>query len=355
MKKKFSLLLALLLSLGTVVGCNKTPNSGFVGTFWLESYTVKTVQPDFYEKIEYKVSSTEKDDKFAPALYDSNDGYLNFYVDEEKSSYVTELYSENGLYVYKTRLVVFGQYTFGQSGVYTVEGDVTETETTFKGMEDGFACVKSVKRVKNVYPVEQAPTTVDDFVTVTADFTVEYTDKSATLTVSAKDEVSKAHLSAVAEPVTVKKYNKKAFIDNELMLLIFRNFKYENTLSYTFNTIETSTGGLKEINGSAYLTSESVSSDVTKQTAIKTIDMENSIDNLGVGRLPRKINAFGITLKTTGEFSQSFAYVYYANSIGDDVNDAQNKSRHYMVKCFRPAIYNIGYLVYTLDTVSHTR
>lgn len=351
MRKKISILLAGLIGLGMVTGCSKTVNSGFEGTYWLEAPSVSDVENGFYEKTRYNVSSIENDD-YAPKLYEINDNYLNFFVDEAKSSYETELEAVNGYYVYKTKLVIYGKYVYGTDGVYEVEGDVTETETVFKGKKDGFACVKSVKKVKNTYPVEQAPATADDFVTVGAEFTIDYAEKNATLTAKGADERSAKLLSALSEPVKIKKYNKKAYMDNELMLLLFRNFRYENTLTYTFSTIEWSTGALKEIIGSAKLDTVASSSDANKTSAIKSMVVSCNIDNV---RKERSFNTFGVTFKTTGEFAQSFAHVFYANSIGDDVADLDNNSRHYMVKCYTPAIYNVGYIVYTLDTVSHTK
>ncbi len=350
MKKKLSFLLASLLCFGALAGCNKRPNSGFSGTYWLESHSATTVQKGFYEKIEYDVSFMEPDGDFAPVLHEMTEGYLNFTVDGEKSKYVAELYEEGGLYVYHTKLEIYGEYTFGEA-TYKVDGDITESITKFKGMDDNFACVEAVKKIKNVYPTIQTPLNADDFVTVTAEFKTVYDGKKATLTVDAKDDVSKGVLSSVQEPTTIKKYNKKAYIDNELMLLLFRNFSYDNSLSYTFRTLETTTGTLKEIIGQARLTQ--ATTEANSNEAIRSFPLESYIDNLG-GRIPRKFSCFGVTFKTTGEYSQDFAYAYYANKIEEE-GIVQNDTRHYLIKCFRPAIYNIGYFVYTLDSVTHER
>lgn len=350
--KKISLFLASLLCCSLLVGCSGAVNPEFNGTYWLDNPIYQDVENGFYEKIEYKLTTVEKDGNFAPQLSELTPEYLDFYLDADKSSYVTELEGKDGLYVYKTKLVIYGEYSFGESGTYAIEGDVTETETTFKGMKDGFACVKSVKKIKNTYPKGQTPTGKNDFATVTAEFTVEYGEKNATLTVDAKDDASKALLSAVNEPVKVKKYNKKDYIDNELMLLAFRNFQYDKTLSYTFFTIESASGVLKEIVGSAKYDITAQSSEEATATANQTIDVNCMIDG---NKYNRSFNTFGITFKTTGEFSQAFAYAYYANSIDNDVADAQNRSRHYLVRFYRPMMYNTGYLVYTLNTVSHTK
>lgn len=350
--KKITILLTLILTCSLFMGCNKTANSTFNGTYWTDNPINQEVEKGFYERVEYSVTAIEKDGDRAPALSEINTDYLNFIVDPYNSSYVTEIEEKDGLYVYRTKLVICGEYTYGEDGSYLVEGDVTETETSFKGMKEGFACVKSVKRVKNTYPTEQAPKDDTAFVTVSADFTVDYTDKKATLTVTPRDEISKTYLSSVDEPVTVKKYNKNAYIDNELMLLMFRNFQYDKSLSYTFSTIESASGTLKGIVGSAKTSTAVSQTSEDELSANQTIDITCNIDG---SMMKRSFNAFGVTFKTTGEFAQSFAHVYYAKSIGDDTTDAQNDSRHYMVKCYRPMIYNTGYLVYTIKTVSHVK
>ena len=351
--KKLTLLLAGLLSLGMLTSCGKIPNSSFTGTYWLDNHSATNVQKDFYEKIEYDVSFMEPDNDLAPNLYEMSENYLNFVVDDS-SSYVTELYTEGNLYVYKTTLTINGKYTFGESS-YPVNGDVTETITKFKGMDGGFACVESVKRVKNIYPKTQTPSNADDFVTLTADFKIAYGDKNATLTVTPKDKVSKDLLVSVQEPVTIKKYNKKAYMDNELMLLLFRNFSYDSTLNYTFKTIDFSTGTLREINGAPYVA-------LGKESAVRSFSIDSYLDNVSnyLQQATFKYNCFGVALKTTGKYSQTFAYAYYATSVevADDkesVGGIKNDPRHYMVRCYRPAIYNIGYFVYTIDSVTHTR
>lgn len=358
MKKRTTLLLAGLLSVSMLASCGKTPNSGFSGTYWLENHAATNVQASFYEKIEYNVSCVEPDGDLAPKLYEITENYLNFIVDEEKSSYVTELYSENGLYVYKTTLTINGEYVFGESS-YKVENDVTETITKFKGMDNGFACVESVKKVRNIYPNTQTPTTADDFTTLTAEFKTVYGEKSATVTATPKDSASKNLLVTMQEPVTVKKYNKKAYMDNELMLLLFRNFDYDNSLSYTFKTIDCSTGTLKEISGAARLNQQQ---DTTNQSAVRAFTIKDTyIENISNYRISdAKFNCFGVTFKTTGEYSQEFAYAYYAQSVDvlnsdDSLASHETDTRHYMVKCYRPAIYNIGYMVYTIDRVTHQR
>ncbi len=349
MIKKLSILLATFFTVTAFSGCSQSMNSGFAGTYWLASPSFTGVDATCYEKLEYEITCETKTD-YAPAI--SGESSLKFSVDH-RSSYVTELYSENGLYVYKTTLSIFGEYKYGEGNTVAVE-DFTETETIFKGMADGFAPVKTVKTISNIVPMVANPSDKGDFVPVKATITTEYGAKNAVHTLTASDTVSKKYLSALNEPVTVRKYNKDKYIDNELMLLLFRNFKYENSLSYTFKSIESATGQLKEIKGSAKLeTIQSGQESSTQTTAIKTITVENC--NLGNGIYDVNFNAFGVTFATTGEYGQNFAYAYYANSVEDNLTDVNNESRHYLVKLYRPAIYNSCYIVYTLSSATNVR
>lgn len=349
MKKKLSLILSGILCAVLLTGCTKLPNSGFAGTYWTQNPIYKQVEENFYEKIEYTVTSeAEYEGKKLDSMGNSENLY--FAVDSNKSSYVTELYAENGLYVYKTALTLYGEYVFGGESV-VVEGDFTETETTFKGMENGFACVKSVKKIKNVLPTSSKPTSKDEFKTISVTITTEYGEKNATHTLTG-DEVSKSYFSSLKEPVTVKKYNKKAYIENDLMMLMARNFSYESSLNYVFSTIESATGELTQmqIAPDSKATNNGESADQT--TAFKTLDVNCQIDDV---IRTVKFNTFRIKFSTTGEYAQDFTYAYYANTLDNDTKDEHNLSRHYMVKCYRPAIYNTAYMVFTLDKVSHVK
>ena len=348
MNKKLSLLLTGILCAGLLTGCGKTLNSGFAGTYWLQTPTTVQVPETFYEKIEYKVTTEAEYE--GSKLTNLNEGDLYFNLDSNKSSYVTELKSENGVYVYTTTLTMSGEYIFAGEG-YVVENDVTTTKTTFKGYEDDFACIKSEKTIKSTLPTVSTPTSKDQFVTINATITTEYGEKNAMHTLTA-DETSKAYFSSLSEPVTIKKYNKNAYIENDLMLLLARNFSYEDTLSYSFSTIESATGELSKLKIAPDSRSTSTSSESASQsTAFKTLTIQNcQIDNV-IRTI--NFNTFRLKFSTTGEYAQDFTYAYYANSLDSEAKDPNNLSRHYMVKCYKPALYNTQYMVFTIERITH--
>ena len=353
MKKKLLALISVLITLASLLGCSAVPNSGFAGTYWLPVASL-SYEEGFYEKIEYEVSSEATTD-YASALYAINTK-LSFTVDSAKSSYITELKSDGDGFVYTTTLNLSGTYAYidqekGINFTYFVEGDTTQTTTWFENRDNGFACTKSVQSSVNTLPLSAYPTMEDDFTKLIVSTETVYGEKDATHTVSSDDPSTAILLNANGKPVTISDYKKDAYIDNALIPLLFRCFKYENSLSYSFGTIEISSGELKGSKGSARLTSQTTAESTTTQSAVRTMVVDCKID--GNSRMGVSFNTFGVTIATTGEYAQEYMTVYYANSIGNDVLDAGNQSRHYMVKCYRPMIYNTCYLVYTLSTVTH--
>ena len=357
MKKKLFALISVFLCLATcLLGCGAIANSGFAGSYWLEVPSLTKVPDGFYERIEYEISTETKTD-FASTLYPVNEK-LTFTVDQAKSAFVTELTSADGGYVYKTTLNLSGTYTYideenGINFTYAVDGDVTTTETTFKGFEQGFECVKSTQSSVNTLPLTAYPTGESDFAKLIVQTETVYGEKDAVHTVKSDDPTTSVLLTNNGVPKTIGDYKKNAYIDNALIPLIFRCFKYDNSLTYAFSTIEISSGELKGSKGSAKLTSQTTTESSTTQTAIKTMTVDCKID--GDSRMDVSFNTFGLTVATEGEYSQEYLTAYYANSIGNDVLDASNRARHYMIKCYRPMLYNTCYLVYTLSTVTHTK
>ena len=246
MKKKILAFLAGLTAIITASGCANVATSSFTGSYWLDDYTVKTAPDDFYERLEYEITSVKGNDEsvvptYASALYQA--GQLDFIVDPS-SLYVTELYTENGNYVYETSTTINATYYYNYDSStksykdsYKVENDTVKTKTVFKDFNGKFAPIISEREARNVFPIYATPTKVEHFKKIGYKTVIEYGEKNATVTLTPADPISKEYLSSLKEPVTVKKYNKKAYIDNELIVLLFRSFKLDSSLSYTFSII----------------------------------------------------------------------------------------------------------------------
>jgi len=348
--KKLSIFLAGLLTV-CLTGCASVQTSAFAGSYWLENYSNKTAPDGFYEKIEYEVK-TETETNYAPALIKS--GNIKFEIDSVKSSYYTELYTENGNYVYQTSLTVNGTYYYGANGEksYKVENDTTVTKTVFKDFENKFKVISSTKEASNIFPVYSSPSSEKDFKKVAYKSVIEYGEKNATVTLTTDDPISKEYFSTLSKPVTVKKYNKKekGYIDNEIIPLIFRTFKYDSSLSYTFKSIENVTGSLKQVVGKAVdLNTSTPSSESASQSPIFPMTVNNCSLN-GV-RFDVEFDVLGVSFQTTGEYGQTFLTAYYETAR----KNVDLKTKHFMVKGYQPMIYNCAYMVYTIHTVYNQR
>lgn len=359
MKKKILAFLAGLTAIITASGCANVATSSFTGSYWLNDYTVKTAPDGFYEKIEYEISSVKSDDKsviptYAPSIYQA--GKLDLIVDSSKSSYVTELYTENGNYVYETSTTINATYNYNYDSAtktfkdsYVVENDFIKTKTIFKDFNGKFAPIISEREASNVFPIYATPTKAEQFKKIGYKTVIEYGEKNATVTLIPADPISKEYLSSLKEPVTVKKYNKKAYIDNELIVLLFRSFKLDSSLSYTFSSIENVTGSLKQVIGKAKINNSTTSSDKTAQTSIIPMTIDACSLDCGKSRFSADFDALGVSFATTGEFAQTFITAYYETTLKG--NSAGWNSKHIMIKSYQPAIYNCAYLVYTIHTV----
>ena len=357
MKRKLTVFLAILLCFTSLTACGKVQTSSFTGSYWLDNYSNKTAPDGFYEKLEYEVT-TEKVEKTEDSDYVGtlvSMGTIKFEIDKVNSSYVTELYTENGNYVYETSLTVNGTYYYGADGKkeMKIENDVTKTKTVFKDFENGFKVVSSQKQASNVFPASSSPSSEQDFKKVAYESIIEYGAKEAKVTLKTNDPISKEYFTTLSEPVTVKKYNKKAYIESEIMPLIFRSFKYDSSLVYTFNTIENITGTLKEITGKAKTqTQQTTESQGATQKTIVPMTIELCSLDGGKTRNDLDFDVMGVTFSTTGEFAQTFLTAYYETARR---NVTDTKTRHYMVKAYRPMIYNCTYMVYTLHNVYNER
>ena len=139
-------------------------------------------------------------------------------------------------------------------------------------------------------------------------------------------------------------------MDNGLMLLLFRNFKYDGALNYSFSTIEPLSGELQSVTGSIYreVTSAKDSSSTNQYTVCPIKDVK--FDSLP-GRAYYTFNVVRMDFSTSGTTGQNFMRAYYAESMQGNT-DTKNFTRHLPVMISQPTIFNTGFLVYELSSVS---
>lgn len=355
MKKVIAVLTASLLAVFALTGCSKSNSKNFAATYFSKNAET-TGTATVSETLTYDVSSyTKLSDTYLKGLFPEisvlNED-LSFEVDSSNSNYTTTIYNtEDGKnYVFKSRLIIAGKYVYGSKKTeYAVERDVTDITVTFKGIGSKFQPVSVTKTAKNVVPLSTAPSSGKDFVTLDYTYTVAY-GSSAKITVKANDDTTAKYFTAqTRKPTEIKKWNKKDFVENDILYTVFRNFDYSPDFSYAYNTIDAVSGALT-----------SASASMIGSAAASTIVKLPSNVYLYSGSYSA-FNAYGVKFATTGKYGKAYAYSYFAKSINnggeaadkDDKND-KNETRRVPLIIAQPSIHNTGYLVFTLHNATNS-
>ena len=353
MKKIIAVLTASLLAVFALTGCSKSNSKNFAATYFSKNAET-TGTATVSETLTYDVSSyTKLSDTYLKGLFPEisvlNED-LSFEVDSSNSNYTTTIYNtEDGKnYVFKSRLIIAGKYVYGSKKTeYAVERDVTDITVTFKGIGSKFQPVSVTKTAKNVVPLSTAPSSEKDFVTLDYTYTVAY-GSSAKITVKANDDTTAKYFTAqTRKPTEIKKWNKKDFVENDILYTVFRNFDYSSDFSYAYNTVDAVSGALTSASASM----------IGSATASTTVKLPSNV-YLYSGSYSA-FNAYGVKFATTGKYGKVYAYSYFAKSINnggeaadkDDKND-KNETRRVPLIIAQPSIHNTGYLVFTLKSAN---
>ena len=350
MKKVIAVLTASLLAVFALTGCSKSNSKNFAATYFSKNAET-TGTATVSETLTYDVSSyTKLSDTYLKGLFPEisvlNED-LSFEVDSSNSNYTTTIYNtEDGKnYVFKSRLIIAGKYVYGSKKTeYAVERDVTDITVTFKGIGSKFQPVSVTKTAKNVVPLSTAPSSEKDFVTLDHTYTVAY-GSSAKITVKANDDTTAKYFTAqTRKPTEIKKWNKKDFVENDILYTVFRNFDYSPDFSYAYNTIDAVSGALTSASASM----------IGSATASTTVKLPSNV-YLYSGSYSA-FNAYGVKFATTGKYGKAYAYSYFAKSINNGGEaadkDDKNETRRVPLIIAQPSIHNTGYLVFTLKSAN---
>lgn len=356
MKKVIAVLTASLLAVFALTGCSKSNSKNFAATYFSKNAET-TGTATVSETLTYDVSSyTKLSDTYLKGLFPEisvlNED-LSFEVDSSNSNYTTTIYNtEDGKnYVFKSRLIIAGKYVYGSKKTeYAVERDVTDITVTFKGIGSKFQPVSVTKTAKNVVPLSTAPSSGKDFVMLDYTYTVAY-GSSAKITVKANDDTTAKYFTAqTRKPTEIKKWNKKDFVENDILYTVFRNFDYSPDFSYAYNTIDAVSGALTSASASM----------IGSAAASTIVKLPSNVNLYGYSFSSfSAFNAYGVKFATTGKYGKAYAYSYFAKSINyggeatdkDDKND-KNETRRVPLIIAQPSIHNTGYLVFTLKSAN---
>lgn len=355
MKKVIAVLTASLLAVFALTGCSKSNSKNFAATYFSKNAET-TGTATVSETLTYDVSSyTKLSDTYLKGLFPEisvlNED-LSFEVDSSNSNYTTTIYNtEDGKnYVFKSRLIIAGKYVYGSKKTeYAVERDVTDITVTFKGIGSKFQPVSVTKTAKNVVPLSTAPSSGKDFVMLDYTYTVAY-GSSAKITVKANDDTTAKYFTAqTRKPTEIKKWNKKDFVENDILYTVFRNFDYSPDFSYAYNTIDAVSGALTSASASM----------IGSAAASTIVKLPSNVNLYGYSFSSfSAFNAYGVKFATTGKYGKAYAYSYFAKSInyGGEATDKDDKNvtRRVPLIIAQPSIHNTGYLVFTLHNATNS-
>ncbi len=329
MKRKY-LLIIMLAAIFALGGCNKQDLS-FSGAYWNSNPQNKSVSA-ITEELTYKVTTVGKAE-FSSS--EASDGELALVIDSA-SYYKTKLSVDNGNYVYETTLFITGKYTYGDKE-YTLEGDSTYTRTVFKGLEERLAPISSYRKVNNVYPSKEEPTSAEDFKKIAYEMTVNYGDKAEIKITPASGSEEFFSFTERA----VDGYKSATFFDEDEMIFAIRAMKLTDGCNFDFGTIDGLSGEYRQIRAQDIATT--YERDESGKQPLTPITIANFREG---GKLSdkREFSTYGVAFKTVGNYGKIFRYVYYA------VNTTEsNSTRQVPVKIYQPMLYGGKYLCFTLS------
>ncbi len=358
MKKKFIAAISGALALFAFASCGQTtPPTTFTGSYWNQN-TASETPVGKEEVIEYKVYSVdEKDGLWNKTQQNDYLGFKTTTVTDDNgktlsSRYKTSLVAnEDGTYLYKTSLTVYGSYEVKTTGDVHDFTDVTETETLFEGINKGFNPIKSVKTVDNTVPYSSK--NGYDFKRTRYTSTINYADGNAVakIEIHEGDESGEQFYERAKKDIEAKNYAKNGYIDINLMLLLFRNFKHEANMSYSFKTLEPLSGELQSVVGSVYTRTSTEKNSATYEH-LYVCSLKNVLLGAGSPRYDYSFNVVRMDFSTSGTTGQTFMRAYYSQGYEGESETNQNSSRHIPVMIAQPTIFNTGFLVYELDKAS---
>lgn len=355
MKKKILAAISLTLSVLAFASCSGSASTtAYAGSYWNKDTTNETAVGKT-ETLEYIVESDDGTNKlWNNARKNDNLSFKTVSNTDENGKTVSSSYktvltaNEDGTYVYKTTLRVYGEYE--SNGIIKGVADVTETETTFGNYNSGFTPIKSVKTVLNTVPYSASGSY--EFITTHYRSTISYEGNDATVKIEILegDQSPEQFTERAKKETSISKYNKKAYIDNDLILLLFRNFKHEASMSYSFRAIEPLSGEIQSVTGSIYT---KTATDSKNSASLEYLVTSPLLKNVQLGTSPRHDYSFNVVrmdFSTSGTTGQNFMRAYYAQSY--EGASESNSVRHIPVMIAQPMILNTGFLVYSIKTAT---
>ncbi len=319
MKKLITAIILSIFLAFTITGCGAKTLS-YAGAYWHESGSgfVGFNETNVYsvEVVSTKPSnSTELVNEYVSLVIEDGEYTTNLKMlnDETHGNY----------YAYTTTLKIKGKYVF-ETQEFAFEDDITTT-TLFNSFAKDFSVIRSNRKSNNSTTL-LAATSGYEITKASYEFNIEYGSSDAVLTrtiINSLNEESK-------DTTTIKKYAKSNYVDNELILLMPRAYKYDTPFTDNFNSIS----GVDKRNLGLYYTTATNNN----ETTISSFNV--SYEHNGVQTTSETLQAIMFRIGLDSTFSGPSIDAYYLID--------QKTHRHKMLCAYTALNDSLGYLKYTL-------
>lgn len=319
--KKLLPVLALILGMSSLSACTENDQNIEFGNYWNSNATVAYEQID--ETLTYGVT-------FEKAAGYEALGYTLSYSD---GTYVTQLKSEQldgkNVYRYTTALNIKVTYQYGTSEPVTLEDSIV-TESVFLDAANNLRPISSSKKVISNSPNNGGASKVENcYISYNYEITTTYNEngKNATCKIVNNAKPDAPVTQETAFSISTKKYS---YLDNEQLLFALRGFP-SNSSSSKVQIYSPFLDTTQKIN-------LSFSSEEGKEFTLK----ENGED------VKKNITYIPVSLTIDGNNPGATQKAWIAKT----TNPQKNTNRNVMLQLETPLSYNIGKLVYTLNSVT---
>lgn len=317
--KKLTLLLVLAVCAFSMTACSST-NLSTDGYLWFKDPSA--FKPGWTEECVYDVSFVHTTPNNSTEL--KADGYS---LDVQNGTYTTKLttFTDNGqYYVYETEFNLTFKYIEPN-----VKDEDEDGNPDYKTYVETFTTVTEFK--SNLTPVRSEKIYASSFSNYKYNYVLNYDGSTATAVFKESDYEGKAPNN---QTFTFKKYNKKAYIDNDIILLIPRLFNIDDDFGREFKTVDVLSNKLFDMQLYAYLDNGNLD---VKNLANYTLNGVEPTENSA------NVSCAHVQITIDDTFSGNPIDCYYAQD--------RNTHRHRLVETYT-RFGTLGYIKFHLASVT---
>ncbi len=316
--KKLTLFLILAISVFSMTACSASSNLAINGYLWFKNPSSFT--PNWTETSVYDITFTNVTPSKSDAV--GTEGYsLNITSGTFTTTLKSFTNTENGnYYVYTTEFNLVGEYVVPNPA-----------ETGYDKVEESYQTVTEFK--DDLTPIRSEKHYESQFSNYKYDYVLTYAGNTATakLTESSINGEGKNE-----QTFTFEKYNKKAYIDNDILLLAHRLFNVNSSFVRQFRTVDVLSNKLHDMQSYAYL--------VDKELDVKKLP-NYTLNGVNLALTEETVSCAHVEISIDDKFAGAPLECYYAQD--------RETHRHRLIETYLP-FGSIGYLKLHLASVEVT-